>query len=158
MDVVSRHEDLAIVDRRITIGRRYHMAVYVELRQTLEQFLDLVHIRLFVDGGVGANFEASPLSHPDALDGFAEHTRALYRDIVILLHPIQVDIEEEFFSGLKLFEALANEHSVGAQVNGFIALDQLRHQRADLRIKRRFTAANGYDWRAAFVRGVKALV
>src|SRR5579864_5671969 len=69
MDVVASHEDLAIIDSRIPIGRRNRVSIHVELRQVLEHLFYFVHVGLFVDRGVGTNLEAGLLGGLDSLNG-----------------------------------------------------------------------------------------
>ena len=64
VDVVARHEDFAVVDRRVAVGRRDLVAVHVELLEVLEQLLDLAHVGFFVDRGVGADQETGGLGQP----------------------------------------------------------------------------------------------
>ena len=78
VDIVAGHEDLAIVHGRVSVSRRDLVAVHVELLEVLEQLLDLAHVGLFVDRGVGADLEAGGLGGLDALDGRLEDAFALH--------------------------------------------------------------------------------
>ena len=70
------------------------MAVDAELLQVLEQLpISFMSVSL-IDRGVGADQETGCLGRFDAFDGCVEHAFALHRHVVILLHAVQVDVEE----------------------------------------------------------------
>src|ERR1035437_7375694 len=142
VDVVAGEENFAIVDRAIAVCRRDLVAVHTERFEIKEQLLDFLHVGLFIDRGVGAHLEARRLGELDALDGFLKYALALHGDIVIFLHAIEMHVEVEALVGLEFVEALLDEHAVGAEVDVAVALQNPRHQFADLRIHHRLAAAN----------------
>src|SRR6266566_368096 len=99
------------------------MPIDAELLQVLEHLPDLIHVGFFEDGGIRKHLEAAGLGRPDAVDGFLENALALYRNIVVLLHAVQVDIEDQTGGRLEIFQALAEEPTVGAQLDVTAALE-----------------------------------
>src|ERR1019366_8428747 len=156
--VVARQENLAVVDGGVSIGGRDLVPVHVELPQVFEQLLDLPHIGLFVDRGVGADLEAGLLGDLDTLDGQIENAFALDGQVVILPHAIQVDVEVEALIRREFADPLLDEHAVGAKVNMAVALQDARCQLADLRIHHGFAAADGNHRRAALIHRGQALL
>src|ERR1039457_2202491 len=158
VDVIARQEDFAVVHGGVAVRRRNLVAVHVELPEILEQLFDLAHVRLFIDGGVGAYLEARGLGRLEALDGFAEYAFAFDAKVVGLLHAVQVHIEVEAPVRLEFLQTLLDEHAVGAEIDVPVALQDARRQIADRRIHHGLAAANRDHRRAAFIDRQKALL
>jgi hypothetical protein len=133
------------------------MAVDVELFEEPEQFGDFVHVGFFVDRGVGADHETGLFGDLDAFDRVLEHAFSLDSDVVILLKPVQVHVEEKALVRTKFVETLLDEHAVGAKVDVLISLKDPGYQLADLRIHHRLAAADGNHGRATFIHRRQAL-
>src|SRR5580704_15001847 len=75
-----------------------------------------------------------------------------------LLEAVQVNVEEKSRCGLEFGQTLANEHSVGAQVDVALLRENGRGQLADFRVDQWFAAADGNDGRAAIFNCLHALL
>ncbi len=93
------------------------MPVQLELLQVLEHLPDFVHVGLAIDRGVGEHLESARLGRLDAFDGEFEDALALHRQIVILFHAVQMDVEDQAGMRLELLELLGQKHSVGAELD-----------------------------------------
>ena len=94
----------------------------------------------------------------DAFNGFSKDAWALNGQIVVLLHAVQVHVEEEFGIRLELFDLLANEHPIRAEDDMASARKDVGNQAPDFGIEHRLAPADGYCRRAAFIHGAKALL
>ena len=87
----------------------------------------------------------------------SEDAFALHGDVVVLLHAVQVHVEEEALVGLEFVQPLLDEHAVGAEVDVAVAFQDAGDQFADLRVHHRLAAADRNHGRAALVDRGQAL-
>ena len=86
---------------RVAISRRDQESIHAEPFEKRKQLLNLVHVGFLVDRGVRADHEAGCLGGLDALDRFLENPLALDGDVVVFLHAVEMDVEEEAGIGLE---------------------------------------------------------
>ena len=70
---------------------------------------------------------------------------------------IQVHIEEKPRRRFELVQAFADEHSIRAQIDVFLAGNNLADEAAQVGIDHRLTAANGDDGSATLIQSVETL-
>ena len=155
---IARHEDFLGHHRGVGIRRRNHVAVDAQRLQISKKVRNLFDIGFLIDRGVGSDQETCSLSRLDAFNRFAEYAIAFDADVVRLLKSVQMHVEKEPRGRLELFQSLANEHSVGAQVNVFFAIENFFAQAIELGINHGLAAAERNDGRAAIIHGFQAFL
>src|ERR1700726_2441026 len=93
-----------------------------------EQLTDLAEIGLLVDGGVRADQKSGLLGRLDACNRLLEDAWPFDRQVVGRLEAIEVHVEEEARRWTKLLQPLADEHSVRAEIDVALLLDQCGDQ------------------------------
>src|SRR5207253_6806621 len=90
-NIVAGQKDLGsafgigFMDGGVAVGGGQHEAVHAQLRQECVKLVNFVDVGFLVDGGVRAHEEAGFLGRLDALDGGAEDTLPLHRQVVRFL-------------------------------------------------------------------------
>ena len=156
LDLFACQEDLAAVYRRVSVGRREHVPVDIELLQVREQLRDLGHVGFPVDRRVGANHVAGCLGGADAFHGRVEDALALDAEVVRFPQAVEVEVEDESPVRPEFVQPVRDEHAVRAEVHVSLAPDGAVHQLGDRLVHQRLASADRHDRRAAFVDGVQA--
>src|ERR1700733_12395331 len=134
------------------------MAVHFELLQEFVHLPDLVHIRLAIHSSVGEHTEAVLLRYFDAFNGGLEDAVALYGEVMIFFHTVQVDVQHQAGMRLEILELLGDEHPVGAELNIFPTRENFSAKLGKFGIEKRLTAADGDHRRAALIYRRQALL
>src|SRR5262249_6483652 len=113
-NVVTCHEDLALVDGGVPIRRRDQEPVNVQILKERKKLLDLPHVGLFVNRCIRADLESVRLGDLYPFDGFLEDAFTFNGKIVILFHAVKVNIKEEPAIRFELFDLFTNEHAIRA--------------------------------------------
>ena len=74
-----------------------------------------------------------------------------------LFEAVEMDVKEKARSGLEFVEALADEHSVSAEINVLFALQNFGCEAANFGIDHGLAAADGNDGSAAIIERGEAL-
>src|SRR6516164_1296449 len=134
------------------------MTVDAELLQVLEQLPDLVHIRFAVNGGVGEDLEPALLGGLDSFNGHFKDAFALDGQVVVFLHAVQVNVENQTRVGRKFFQFFGEEHPVGAELDISAAIQDALDQGAYFGVEQRLATADGNHGGSALVDSAQALL
>ena len=156
LDLLARQENLAAVHRRVSVGRRKHVAVDVELPQVLEQLGDLGHIGFSIDRRIRTDHVAGRLGGADAFHGRVEDALALHAEVVRLPQAVEVNVEDEAFVRLEFVQPIREEHAVRAEIDMSLARQGTFDQPGDRLVHQGLPATDRDYRRAAFVDGVQA--
>ena len=158
MDIISRHENFAIVHGRVAICRRKLVTVDIKLRQIFIERFNFFHVGFLVNGGISAHQETSFLSDFNGVYRLAKNAFPLHADIMSFLEAVEMHVEEKTAVRFELVQTFADEHSVGTQIDVLVAFEDAADQLSYLRIHHGLAAADGNHRRAALIHRRQALL
>src|SRR5271169_753045 len=135
----------------IGIARRNGDAVDADFAYVVEETGYPLGLGCVEQGSIDVDTKTARFRPLDRGDGTIVDPSQAYRTVVVLAVAVEMHGPGEIGMWRELVELFFEQQRVGAQVDEFLALDDVSGDLADVAMQQRLTAGQNHDWGAAFI-------